>query len=593
MKFTLIFGLLGICEFVYGAEKVTDNPKATSGNQQLFFPIARLLNGSQFKLNQGVLEAPTTVPKNLTNPAEGYVECSINLHQFIGINGTNGEFDLSPGAQYFASQVLQPQIDIASGEAILTAVHPQDKFNGKQISVDLSYHLYFTGTGPQNMQFVFRKTSDNIANSGTGFHLEIERNSDNSIKSMMYSGYLEDKKGYLQPASFDLMQLEGIKNEAFTGAVDSDKLYLQPVQTVDPFQIEFRPISMDFSHVDQLTVWIPELLANDDGKLVSRQPDDPFFSKDGAVTTFVEGLPFFGYIAAGLHKIAGNTAHAERAIAKATYATIVSTAGVLGTLAGGPMGCAVAASLIASAVATGPALKVQELLKRKVSNSNLQGQIDDFTWMNWGKEAAIGAILGGSFGKLSDGIGQRVTAGVSASVSSKTAQLGVKVGAFLVDQGIDKTAGSVYVGMNTELTKLTLDGAVQIWNSKHPNLQNSFNITKLQPEENYESLKKTISISGSPDIHVVVPGSTAPEDTLEASDDPKALKKSKGKGAKTPKKSKGKGIDKGIKEGETTLDLAAAASTGAAQSTMATRTKTGKKKAAKTKKPKKTSATAA
>ncbi|CAF4910652.1 unnamed protein product, partial [Rotaria sp. Silwood2] len=62
------------------------------------------------------------------------------------------------------------------------------------------------------------------------------------------------------------------------------------------------------------------------------------FSKDGAVTKFVEKVPVAGYGVSAVHAIAGNQEHAKRAAANATNATLTTAGAIAGGIVGGPAG---------------------------------------------------------------------------------------------------------------------------------------------------------------------------------------------------------------------------------------------------------------
>ncbi|EPS35759.1 hypothetical protein H072_10725 [Dactylellina haptotyla CBS 200.50] len=586
MKVAFIVALIGFCGFSGAADNVvSDNPKQDLNSIPGLYSITALIHPDYKKFtldDNGVLTITSVIPKVWSNREAGYVEFSINLDEQIGINGQNGEFDLTPGARGLKDRSVFHRVEIENGRPIFKGQLRPNVFGGKEISANLTHHLFFTGTNEKNLRLFFRKTSDNIARSGSNFNLVISRAADGAITAMNYSCYLEDLKGQLQPASFDLLQIPNLNKEAYLLATPPNKYYLQPMLSIDPLIIQFPPL--DHNLGDTMTIGLEDVLANENGKLVLRQPTDMFFSRDGVITTFAEGLPFFGYLVAFMHDVSGNTAQRDRALAKATYASVVAIVGTLGTIAAAPFGIALltaAATAGGTVVGTGWGLVLQDTIRQKIPNSQTQAEIDDLTWTTFTKEAIINVLTGGSFGLLADGVGNKVTSSMLVNVNTQMGRYSQQVGAFLVDQGIDKTAGSVYVGMTAELSKTTLDTSIKMWNYAHQDKPNKEELNGMLNPADLTAWKGQKQISA---VHEVTPDSHTDADVLElAKDDPTKSKKAKGNGkAKGKNNSKGKGknkaIDKSVKEGETTLDVTAAlAAETPAASTMATKKKAGKK----------------
>nr|KAF3916800.1 hypothetical protein ABW20_dc0108651 [Dactylellina cionopaga] len=297
--------------------------------------------------------------------------------------------------------------------------------------------------------------------SGTGFTLTEHRGGGNALLQLNFSGWVEDKHGNLKFSWVDLMDLPEIRDKAFTGPVAADKIEIQPQRTKDPFIISYLP--KDSSILTTLDINLQEQLANDNGQLKIRKPDDTAFTKDGYITQFVEGLPFFGYAVAFFHDRAGHDARAERAIAKCTYATMVSVTASLAALTGCAFGVAVA-----TIVATGVGMKIEGILRDRISNANVAGGIDDVTLLRFVREALVNVATGGLLGKFTGSAGVRASSDVIDDMMAKVLKYTEGAGQMLVDQGIDKTAGSIWGSYNQEVAKATMDAMLQIWDNEHP-----------------------------------------------------------------------------------------------------------------------------
>ena len=157
------------------------------------------------------------------------------------------------------------------------------------------------------------------------------------------------------------------------------------------------------------------------------------FSKDGAVTTFVENIPVAGHIASGVHAIAGNESHAKRAAAKSTNAT-VATAAVVGTGAlvaetGGGAAVVIAAGAAAGAAGAAAGGGVQVAIEATYTDKDVKvvGQEQtNKTPGQWVGEVALGGVLGGVAGGVGAGVGAAAATPVGQSASRGVAQSAVK-----------------------------------------------------------------------------------------------------------------------------------------------------------------------
>ena len=146
------------------------------------------------------------------------------------------------------------------------------------------------------------------------------------------------------------------------------------------------------------------------------------FSKDGAVTTFVENIPVAGHIASGVHAIAGNESHAKRAAAKSTNAT-VATAAVVGTglavaATGGTAGVVIAAGAAAGAAGAAAGGGVQVAIEATYTDKDVKvvGQEQtNKTPGQWVGEVAVGGVLGGIGAGAATPVGQSASRGVAQS----------------------------------------------------------------------------------------------------------------------------------------------------------------------------------
>ncbi|KAF3916880.1 hypothetical protein ABW20_dc0110430 [Dactylellina cionopaga] len=274
--------------------------------------------------------------------------------------------------------------------------------SGKALDLDLNFFIFVN-----DFQMTFRRTSDNIANSGSSYYLKFEEGDGGRPTKIIFCGTLEDARGFTVDSEIDLLKLSKFSVDFST--VDMMGGQNRPyLDEENPFRIHYKALVPTKGIVLDTYADLDKELKNVNGKLTYEGAHDGLFDRDGAITQFMEGLPYLGFIVAGIQEAAGNSDQAKRAISKAAYSTAVALMATIGGLAGGPAGAA-----FAVATMTTPLMTLEPMILKGLGGDP-QAALDDLTMDRAIRETIVGVISGGAFGGLANQVGKRAASKASA-----------------------------------------------------------------------------------------------------------------------------------------------------------------------------------
>ncbi|KAK0664634.1 hypothetical protein QBC41DRAFT_283636 [Cercophora samala] len=123
---------------------------------------------------------------------------------------------------------------------------------------------------------------------------------------------------------------------------------------------------------------------------------DGLFDRDGPVAKFFEGVPFVGFIVAGIQALAGNEEHAKRALAICANSSIVCCGILVGVWMGGPIGAALGAGL-----ATPLGIFVETQIAGTIKDPQLLAQFEEATIGRYLYETLRNVLAAGAAAYLS------------------------------------------------------------------------------------------------------------------------------------------------------------------------------------------------
>ncbi|KAF3917146.1 hypothetical protein ABW20_dc0110081 [Dactylellina cionopaga] len=383
-----------------------------------------------------------------------------DLNKTVGLS-SDGKFDVSAGAYGFYKTVLEKNWKVRMANGWTLVVYNPLGPNSEEIIAELDLNLFLTATyNGLDWQYI----PENIRESGMGFYLE--RSGPVNTPTGVFKGTLLGRDGTFREQSIDLlanlMVTDGeITNQAFDfnrGAFDTWCLNgSYDLDSEDPTgltltakvwngstnpnvagsQGEYVSASIDlstlFKNSDGGTD--PAELGAGSGFAIKEAPG--LLDADGAMTLFLETVPYVCWFVTVAHIGFGKMDAAKRAAATSVYTMAVFACGATGGILGGIPG-----AMIGSALGTNIGLAAQDIITAASGSGFAPDAFDPGRYLS---ETVVNVAGAGISGGSAKAISKAVKVGATPILTRLTSKLEVMAGVMVVgkvtEEGVDKISG--------------------------------------------------------------------------------------------------------------------------------------------------------